>query len=109
MDAPSPCFLYRNNRSPKFFRNLKQGNVYTTGLKMEILVWKRNLFLQLVSFLLQGLEIAHLQGDIWLLSKLKGGLSLVSVEVGTGHTCIVNMLLPNNVLLHHGNTRKVHR
>lgn len=75
---------------------------------MEILVWKRILFLQFVSFLLQGLEIVHLQGDTRLLLKLRGDLSLVSVEVGTGHTYIGNMLLPNSVVLHHGNTMKVY-
>lgn len=52
---------------------------------MEILLWKRILFLQFVSFLLQGLEIVHLQVDMWLFSKLRSGLSLISVAAGTGH------------------------
>lgn len=49
-----------------------------------------------MSFLFQGLETVHLQGNTQLLSKLRGGLSLVSVEVGTGHTCIGSMLLPSS-------------
>lgn len=52
--------------------------------------------------------MVHLQGNTQLLCKLRGGLSLVSVEVGTGHTCMGSMLLSNNVLSHHGSTGKVY-
>lgn len=61
-----------------------------------------------VSFLLQGLETVHPQGATQFLSKSRGDPSLVSVGAVTGHMCIVNILLPNSMLLHHVITGKVY-
>lgn len=66
------------------------------------------IFALFVSFLLQGLETVHAQGATQFLSKSRGGPSLVSVGAGTGRTYIVNILLPNSMLLHHVITGKVY-
>jgi len=58
---------------------------------------------------MQGLDSVHPHGATQFLSKSRGGLNLVSVGVGTGHTCIGNILLLNSTLSHHVITRKVYQ